>query len=272
MNDMAACYIDSHLHLQGEPFSGKTGIIIENAAHADVTVLLCNAVKEADWPVVAELGQHYRSVVPFLGIHPWKAGSAAPGWDTRLIDILAALNQAAGVGESGLDKKCSADFAVQLELFEIHLEIANSLRLPIALHCVGCWGKFVDILESFSRLNRLPTAMIHSFSGSYETMKRLTDIGCFISYSLKIMDPRRKKIREVFARTPLAQLLLETDAPAGLSPELLSNRQTVTTYSEPVLIPAFYEWAAQQKNIELSDFKTQIWRNGQIYTNQTFAG
>ena len=272
MNDMAAAFIDSHLHLHGDPFSGKTGIIIENAAHAGVTVLLCNAVKEADWPAIAALGENYDSVVPFLGIHPWKAGSAAPGWDIRLIDILTSLNQASGVGESGLDKKCSADFTVQLQLFEMHLEIAYSLKLPIALHCVGCWGKFVDILESFSRRNRLPTALVHSFSGSYETMKRLTDIGCFISYSLKIMDPRWKKISAVFARTPLAQLLLETDAPAEISPLLFSDMQTVTAYSEPVMIPPLYSWAAQQKNIELSSFKKQIWRNGQIYTNQTFAG
>lgn len=273
MNDMDSCFIDAHLHLQDDHFSGKAGFLIENAKKAGVAVLLCNAVKEPDWPVIVELGKNYDSVIPFLGIHPWNAGSAAPGWESRLIDILGSLNQGSGIGESGLDKTCSADFRLQLKMFETHLEIAYSLSLPIALHCVRGWGIFVDILESYSRRNRLPATMVHSFSGSYETMKRLTDIGCFISYSLNIMDPRWKKMGEVFTRTPLAQLLLETDAPGQLlSPPGFNTRETVTTFSEPILIPDFYRWAAQQKNNELSHFKTQIWRNGQIYSNQTFAG
>lgn len=272
MNNMNACFIDSHLHLLDDRFSGKTDFLIENANHADVAILFCNAVKEPDWSLIVDLGKKHGSVMPFLGIHPWHAGSAASGWDSRLIDLLGSLNQRSGIGESGLDKTSATDFTCQVDLFETHLDIAHQLSMPIALHCVRSWGKFVEILELKAKQNRLPATMVHSFSGSYETMKRLTAIGCYISYSVNIMDPQWKKISEVFTRTPLGHLLLETDAPGRLSPLLLENRKTITTFSEPILIPAFYQWAAQQRNIESTHFKQQIWRNAQIYTNKTPGG
>lgn len=269
MNNMNTCFIDSHLHLQDDRFSGKTDFLIENAKKADVAILLCNAAKETDWSLIVALGKKHGSVMPFLGIHPWHAGSAASGWDSRLIDLLGSLNQRSGIGESGLDKTCTTDFTRQIDFFETQLGIAHQLSMPIALHCVRSWGKFVEILELKAKQNRLPATMVHSFSGSYETMKRLTAIGCYISYSVKIMDPQWKSIGEVFTRTPLQHLLLETDAPGRLSPLLLQNRETITTFSEPILIPAFYQWAAQQRNIESTHLKQQIWHNAQIYTNKT---
>jgi len=269
---MNACFIDSHLHLQDDRFSGKTDFLIENANEAGVAILLCNAVKEQDWSFIVDLGKKHGSVMPFLGIHPWHAGSAASGWERRLVDLLESLNQGSGIGESGLDKTCATDFTHQVDLFETHLDIAHQLSRPIALHCVRSWGKFVEILESKANQNRLPATMVHSFSGSYETMKRLTTIGCFISYSVNIMDSQRKNISEVFSRTPPEHLLLETDAPGRPSPLLLANSKTITSFSEPTLIPAFYQWAARQRNIESTHFKQQIWRNAQIYTNKTPGG
>ncbi len=266
---MRACYVDSHLHLQDDRFGGQAELLINRAKQAGVALLFCNAAKESDWPAIATLRNNDTGLIPFLGIHPWYAGSAEPGWDTRLKNMLESFNQSCGVGESGLDRNAAADFTVQIELFEKHLEIARQLSRPIALHCVSSWGALVDRLESYARDKRLPATMIHSFSGSFETMKRLTRIGCFISYSLQIIEPHRTKLRETFIRTPLERLFLETDAPGRLNPSVFRQAKTLTPFSEPVLIPEFYRWAARQRNVEPVYFKTQIWRNAQVYTNTT---
>ena len=269
---MRPCFIDSHLHLQDDRFQGKAELLIVNAQKAGVAMFLCNAAKESDWPAVADLRKNNNGLLPFLGIHPWYAGAAAPGWNIRLKNMLESLNQSCGVGESGLDRTAASDFTVQIDLFDKHLEIAFQLSRPIALHCVRSWGVLVDRLESRARDNSLPATMIHSFSGSYETMMRLTRIGCFISYSMQILEPHRTKLRETFIRTPLEHLLLETDAPGRLTPSAFRQTKTLTPFSEPVLIPEFYRWAARQRNIEPVYFKTQIWRNAQIYTNTTAGG
>ncbi len=269
---MCPCYLDSHLHLQDDRFGGKAELLINSAEKAGVALLLCNAVKESDWPAVAGFQKFNAGLIPFLGIHPWFAGSAEPGWDTRLKNMLDSLHQSCGVGESGLDRSAAADFTVQLDLLEKHLEIARQLSRPIALHCVRSWGALLDCLEAHARDNSLPATMIHSFSGSVETMKRLTRIGCFISYSLQIVEPQRTKLRETFIRTPLERLFLESDAPGRLNPSVFRQTKTLTPFTEPILIPWFYRWAARQRDIELVHFKTQIWRNAQIYTNTTAAG
>jgi len=235
-------------------------------------MLLCNAVTEADWSGIRGLGERHGSVMPFLGIHPWHAATAVAGWQQRLGDLLAASDQHIGLGETGLDKTCKSDFTCQVNVLETHLELAHSLSRPVTLHCVRSWGRLVDILESCARQNRLPVTMIHSFFGSYEVMKRLTDIGCYISYSLSIVDQPRQRVTGILSRTPVDRLLLETDAPARFSPLLFINGKTITGYSEPVQIPAFYQWAARQLNIEPDPFKRQLWRNGQIYTDKTFVG
>ena len=269
---MNPCFIDSHLHLQDDRFGGKAELLIKNAQKAGVALFLCNAVKESDWPVIADLRKNNDGLIPFLGIHPWYAGTAIPGWDARLKAMLESLNQSCGVGESGLDRTAASDFTVQINLFEKHLEIARQLSRPIALHCVRSWGVLVDRLESCAGDNTLPATMIHSFSGSYETMKRLTRIGCFISFSMQIIEPHMTKLREIFIRTPLERLLLETDAPARLNPSAFRQATTLSPFSEPVLIPQFYRWAARQRNIEPGYLKTQIWSNAQIYTNKTPGG
>lgn len=272
VNRVKPGYIDAHLHLQDVRFSTITDLLIENAQKAGVGLLLCNAVSESEWSAVTDLGKNNGSVIPFLGIHPWHAAQAVDGWEIRLADLLGTLDHFSGIGESGLDKTCGTDFTCQVKTLETHLDLAQQFSIPIVLHCVRSWGKMIDILESRARNNRLPVTMIHSFSGSYEMMKRFADLGCSISYSLKIMGPFGGKTADILSRTPVEQLLLETDAPARLNPLLFVNTKTITGYSEPVQIPAFYLWAARQKNVEPSLFMKQLWRNGQIYTNKKTGG
>lgn len=268
---METCLVDSHLHLHDSHFSGVREQVLTNAREAGVGVLLNNAVVETDWPEVIRLATRNQSVIPFLGIHPWYADRAVGGWQTRMKKQLESYEKPSGIGESGLDKTCNVRISTQVDLFEAHLETAHSLIKPITLHCVRSWGTLVDILESHARQNSLPKTMIHSFSGSYETMKRLTQIGCFISYSTIITDHRQTKIRRVFIQTPIEHLLLETDSPSRSSTLLAGDEEHATMYDEPAIMPAFYRWAARQRDCNYSDFKTQLFNNAQIYTNKTPA-
>ena len=186
-------YIDAHLHLQDDRFAGKTELVIHKAGAAGVCRLFCNATKEEDWPKILELCRCHSWVIPFLAIHPWYADSATKGWETRLYDALASCRHGAGIGETGLDRARPDDFSRQVAMLETHLEIASSLNLPVAIHCIRCWGKLIEILESFGAGKKLPPTMIHSFSGSMESMRRLTDLGCYISYSSRIADPEQTK-------------------------------------------------------------------------------
>lgn len=264
-------FIDAHLHLQDPRFTGKTEQVIAHAAIAGVCRLFCNATAESDWPRIIELADHHSWLIPFLGIHPWNVDSAAAGWENRLYDILSSRRYGAGVGETGLDKARPAEFEKQLKLLQAHLEIAVDLDLPVAVHCVRCWGKLVEVLKAQAAGKRLPRVLIHSFSGSREIMRRLTDLGCFLSFSSHIADPEHSRLREIFSQVPLELLLLETDAPDQINPLLADQEDLITKFNEPVIITAVYRSAAIQRGLHLEDFTRQLWHNATIYAHKALT-
>lgn len=85
-----------------------------------------------------------------VGIHPWRAHAASPGWLDRLETVLVqhARHRAPGflVGEIGLDKAARTpetgrcEYAAQKAVFAAQLQLAAKLGRPISVHCVKAAG------------------------------------------------------------------------------------------------------------------------------------
>lgn len=272
-----ARYLDSHCHLQASRLTPDIDRIMERAKNAGVARMLCNATCEADWQAVAGLAASRQEVLPFLGIHPWFAESTETGWEKRLRDMLERTP--AGIGETGLDKGCRADFSRQEQIFETQLQIASELKRPLVVHCVKAWGRLLEILEACP--TPLPPMMIHSFAGSCETLQRLIRLGCFISFSGRLIVD--SKLHPCFLATPLANLLLETDGQGQPDVAHTMNRKRAggaeatdvpvqpnnqTLFSdEPAAITRLYQLAANMRGMDLDEFCQEIWRNGEIFTD-----
>lgn len=249
-----AGYLDSHCHLQERGMITETEAMMKRAGDAGVARMLCNATREEDWQAVIDLATNRAEVTPFLGIHPWFAESAGPGWEERLLRLLEQIP--AGIGESGLDKSCRADFADQQQVFLAQLRMASALKRPLVLHCVKAWGRLLEILEECA--DALPPTMIHSFAGSRETLERLIRLGCFISFSGRLATDR--KLQSCLTATPLGRLLLETDAPGHTTPKKMFC-------AEPAAITGLYRLAAEMRGMDLNEFRQEIWSNGKIFTD-----
>ncbi|MEK6201938.1 MAG: TatD family hydrolase [Desulfobulbaceae bacterium] len=245
-------YLDSHCHL-----TQQLDPVMERAKTAGVARMLCNATCEEEWQAVVDLAASREEIFPFLGLHPWFADSAGAGWAERLISLLQRIP--AGIGECGLDKSCRADFGKQQHIFATQLQMASELRRPLVIHCVRAWGRLLELLEGCA--GPLPPMMIHSFSGSIETLQRLIRLGCFISFSPRLATD--SKLHPCFLATPLARLLLETDGQGRPAPH---NEQNMV-YDEPAAIPLLYQSAARMRGMELHTFCHEIWRNGEIFTD-----
>ena len=288
MNSPAG-YLDSHLHLQAQSLELTLDGILERAEKAGVERMFCNATREEDWQAVINLADRGKDggggqvIVPFLGIHPWFAESAGTGWEERLFARLQECP--AGIGEIGLDKCCRADFDRQQRVFEAQLRMASALRRPVAIHCVKAWGLLLEILEHLAAAKQLPTIMIHAYGGSTETLQRLIGLGCFISFSCRLIADH--KHHSSFLATPLPRLLLETDSQgvprledarieAGgvtAAPTQARSVQPVETENheiscnEPADVPSLYAWAAAMRGIEEQELRQRIWSNGEIFTD-----
>ncbi len=208
--------------------------------------------------------------MPFLGIHPWFSDTAARGWQHRLMTIAETLDQTIGIGETGLDRSCPIDFDIQRCLFADHLEVAADRKWPLSVHCVRAWGALADMLSTFSLRQPLPPVLIHSFNGSTEMMKRLTELGCYISYS-EALAQQQTKLHHTFTRTPPEYLLLETDAPYAKNPDRQKGPGK-DTINEPSDMVELYGHAARLLQVDIDKLVTRIWNNATIFTNQNAAG
>jgi TatD DNase family protein len=261
-------YVDAHLHLQDPRL--QIDKVLSRARNAGVSMLFCNAIQEEDWPVIANLAAAHQEVVAFFGIHPWFSDTAAAGWQQRLLTIAKTLDKATGIGETGLDRSCPIDVSIQQRLFAEHLELAAELSWPLSVHCVRAWGALVDILADFSRHNRLPPVVIHSFNGSTEIMKRLTKLGCYLSYSEALAGGGQTKLRETFVQTPTSLLLLETDAPYAKNPD--QKKKHRDAINEPADVAELYHCAARLLQVETAQLSDQLHGNAKVFTNSNAAG
>jgi TatD DNase family protein len=189
-------------------------------------------------------------------------------WLSRL--ELLVRNIGCGIGETGLDKRCRVDLRRQEQVFLAQLELACMYDRPLVIHCVRSWGKLIELLDQNTSLGNTPPMMIHSFSGSMETMERLTRRGIFLSFSGALLDPEKKKLQQVFARTPKELLLLETDSPDQFFD--VQGKKTATLLNEPMFISALYDKAAQIRKMDLKQLSTIVWHNGSVFTHRKTFG
>lgn len=189
---------DAHAHA-GAPRPG-----------GEVRRVLCGT-REGDWDgALAAAGP---GDFVMLGLHPWFAATAAPGWEDRLRARLEATG--AGVGECGLDHaRRDADRAAQRAAFRAQVRLAKALGRPLALHAVAAWG---DLLAGLEAEAPFPAgALVHAFSGSPETAGRLQGLGLYLSFGGALLDPRRTRAAEALRAVAPERLLVESDGTADL--------------------------------------------------------
>jgi len=194
-------WADAHNHLHDSR--------LNDCRDASAAECIVNATREEDWAAVLAVASTPRRHAA-LGIHPWFAHSAAPGWEIRLRKQLEN-HPTAGIGECGLDaKSTSCPLDLQIPVFTRQLQLACELNRPLTIHCVGAWGRLIELLKQHAA----PTNwLLHSFSGSTEIARQLTKMGAFFSISARSIKPTGGKILQAFREIPPERILLESDAP-----------------------------------------------------------
>lgn len=148
-----------------------------------------------------------------LGIHPTDA--------QELSDLPAALSEVEGMtrvkenkcialGEIGLDYHYpDTDRALQWEVFDAQMTMAERLGLPVVIHDRDAHGDTMTMIRKHPAVR----GVLHSFSGSAEMAKELLSFDYMISFSGTLTFKNARKPREAAAVLPRDRILIETDAP-----------------------------------------------------------
>lgn len=203
---------DSHIHLQMAALDPVRAAVLDAYAQTQTRAAV-NGTKPSDWPLVAELADRSRQVIPQFGLHPWEAnGDVTDEWLAQLRCWLERFPEA-GVGEIGLDKWIRGyDLPRQEAAFVAQWELACELGRPITVHCLRAMGHLGELLK------RLPSPprgfLLHAFGGSSDLLPSLLERGARFSFNLYFMADRNAASRETYRQIPGERLMIETDAPA----------------------------------------------------------
>lgn len=116
-----------------------------------------------------------------VGIHPWYIPDNLEG---SLVEVarLAGESRCVAIGEIGLDKCVSADWHLQEEIFRRQLALAESMGLPVVIHCVRAWSELLHILKT--EKTAVP-CIIHGFRGKPDLAWQLLDRGLYLSFGFR---------------------------------------------------------------------------------------
>ena len=202
--------IDSHCHLDFEPFDIDRESLIANLATKGVSDVVVPAVHKGNWQRVIDLCGAHENLHAALGIHPCFMHKA----ERKDCDELALMaqqyrEQIVAIGECGLDFSLDT-LEQQRHYFTFQIKLACELDLPLIIHHRNSH----DIIWAFLRKFKPPKGgVIHAFSGSLQQAERYIDLGFKLGVGGTITYSRAQKTREVMAKVPVESLLLETDAP-----------------------------------------------------------
>jgi len=208
--------IDSHCHLTYIENIDKE---IEDWKNRGVKAVVTSALDIDDGTKSLQLRERYPDFIfVCLGLHPSDIDKFSGGQLGEYIEFIKQNRKnIVALGEIGLDYNWVTDKNKQdrsKEIFIRMVKLANFLRLPLVIHSRnGKNAKESAITDTINILkeNDAKKVAMHCFSGNESNLKAALDIGYLISYATNIC--WTKKHPYLASKTPLEQMLLETDSP-----------------------------------------------------------
>jgi len=237
--------VDTHAHLDHERFDSDREQIIGTLKDSGVDCCITIADSVESSRAACALAQKHEPIYAAAGVHPHNAGDCAPGYLAELEQLLSGA-KAAAVGEIGLDYHY--DFSPREAQKRVMLEqiaLAGRLGKPVVFHVREAWGDFLALL----RAGEIPSAaVLHSFSGSIESLRECLDRGMMVSFTGIVTFKNAKTVKEAAVFAPADRIMVETDCPY-MTPEPFRGKRC-----EPAHVRHTAEYIAALRGMDAQEF------------------
>jgi TatD DNase family protein len=248
--------IDSHAHLQSDPFETDRAAVIEATFEAGVERLLVPGWDAGSSARALAIARTDARVDAAVGVHPHDALVSSEAEWAEVVR-LAADPRVVAIGETGLDyDRMHSPREAQLANLRRHVRLALDTGKPAILHCrsaVGLRDAQDDLIAElkaagFGGWDR-PPAVLHSFSGPVDYAEAALGLGLAVSFSGLVFRRGEEASADVARLVPAERLLIETDSPYLAPPGV--PRGSVPGFegrrNSPPWVRVTGEWLAEQR-------------------------
>ena len=238
--------IDTHCHLYDEAFRPDFDAVLDRAREAGMEACVMPGIDRSCHEALLEMADALPGFAfPCIGLHPT---SVAENWEEELDFVRMHLGDRRfyAIGEIGLDEYWSKDFVEQqIRVLEEQVVLASQADLPVIIHLREATDDFFRVLAD---LRGVPfRGVMHAFSGSYETYRRLLALGDFKFGIGGVVTYKNAGVAVAVEKMSLDDIVLETDCP-WLTPVPFRGKR-----NEPSYVRLVAEKVAMIKGLPLQD-------------------
>ena len=233
--------IDSHCHLDFEPLLSNLDEVVQRSKDIGIKKILTICTTLNSFIKIKDIVNRDEIIFGTYGIHPHEVKNNKVETKT-IISEISKNNKIIGIGETGLDFFYNhSEKSDQIKSFEVHIEAALRLKIPLIIHSRNAEKEMLDIFNNYRNENL--KILMHCYTGSKNFAEKLLAFNAYFSASGIITFKNSKELQETFRFIPLDRLLIETDSPY-LAPEPHRGKK-----NEPSFVIHTAEKLANLKNL-----------------------
>jgi TatD DNase family protein len=206
--------IDSHCHWDDPRLQDLQPTLWQSCVDHGVSQLVVPGTQKAFFKRQISVCEQHPSWHLALGLHPYFSDRHLP---QHLVDLAHAihLHRPVAVGEIGLDFALDTTlegFSIsdQERWFIAQVQLAQQVKLPIIVHSRKANDRLGQLLR---QLKFDQGGIVHGFNGSLQQAQKFTQLGFKIGLGGTLTYDRAQAMRRLAKTLPLADIVLETDAP-----------------------------------------------------------
>jgi len=269
--------IDTHAHLNFAAYKNDLEDVVGRIQQEDMKVINVGSQMSTSKRAI-ELAEKYpNNMYAAIGLHPIHlfasdVDESEIPFVSRQEDFNSDKNQklaespkVVAIGEMGIDYFHVPKSVDKYEFehkqkwaFIKGIQLAKKINLPVILHCRGAnndVAKAYDDMLNVLKQENFNNAVIHCFSADWPVAKKFVDEEFMISFTGIITYPKTNKLAQVVKKTPMDQLMVETDAPY-LAPQIMRGKR-----NEPRFVRYVADRVAEIKDISYDEVEEATTNN-----------
>ena len=200
-------FIDTHAHLNLDPFYQDPAPYVERAQAAGVSKMIVPAIDISTSEKAIKLAEKYDGLYAAVGIHPHDSVEA-PKDHLKILEELLQHPKVVAIGEIGLDYfRDYAPSDIQKKIFQGQLELAKDKNYPMIIHNRAADADTFEIMDAVNYFH----AQFHCYGSDETFAKKVLAQGALISFTGVVTFA--KQVKGLVAKLPLEKLMIETDCP-----------------------------------------------------------